>query len=279
MCSKDSVHRRQRLHGVGGARGRGDRARGGLGHQQAAGRGDGDHDRRGAVARQAAHAVLVHDGRAAPVEALARLDHRARDRDRLGGVEQRVGAGGDVSGELDVGIAAVADVADDRARGVLAEAVAVKLAAHEAHRFDRRGVAELRVLAVGGAEQVPGGLGKAGFVVVQHVGGDHVHGGDDVPVPHRDLHAVLAAEALGAADVAVRAHVDHGLLVGVDAGASEDEEIVVHVSPGVVVARGFMVHDGRRTGVAGDSTATAGRPTPPASRSRRVYAAGAGMYS
>ena len=77
------IDRRQRLHGVGGAGRRGDRARRRLRHHEAERGDDRDDDRRGAVAGQAADAVLVDHGAGGPLQAIAGLDHRTGERQHL----------------------------------------------------------------------------------------------------------------------------------------------------------------------------------------------------
>jgi hypothetical protein len=83
---------------------------------------------------------------------------------------------------------------------------------------------------------VPRGFRQAGFVVVQQLRFHHVHGRDDVPLIHAHLYPVLAAEALGTTDIAVIAHINHGLLIGINPEAPEVQKMVVHGSSGVVVA-------------------------------------------
>ena len=63
------------LHGIGGPGRRSDRPARGLGDAEARSRYDGDHDRRSAIARKAANAVLVEDQPLAPVEGLPRILH------------------------------------------------------------------------------------------------------------------------------------------------------------------------------------------------------------
>ena len=89
-------------------------------------------------------------------------------------------------------------------------------------------MAEVRLLTLHGAQQQPGRLGEARLVVVEKIGAHHVYGGDDVALAATDLYAVLAAESLGAADVAIVAHVHDRLLIGINAQATEIEEVVVH---------------------------------------------------
>ena len=62
----------QHFHGVGGTGRRGDRARGGLGNGQPVRRHDRDDDHRGAVARNAADAMLVDDDRVSAISIACR---------------------------------------------------------------------------------------------------------------------------------------------------------------------------------------------------------------
>jgi hypothetical protein len=72
-----------------------------------------------------------------PSPAVAHVDHRPRQRDGLVEVEAVAGAGGDEGGQVQVGVAARRDVADDGAKGIAIEAVAVDLGADMAERIER----------------------------------------------------------------------------------------------------------------------------------------------
>lgn len=69
---------------------------------------------------------------------------------------------------------------------------------------------------------------QAGLVVMQQFRPDHVHSGDYAPLIHAHLYPVLAAEAFGTADIAVLAHINHGLLIGIDPESPEVQKMVVH---------------------------------------------------
>jgi hypothetical protein len=141
------IDRGQHLHRVRRAgRGR-DRARRGLGHRQPAGRDDGHDEQRRAVARQAADAMFVHDPVAAPVQPFPHVDHRPRQRDGLVEIEAVARAGGDEGGQVQVGVAAGRDVADDGAKGTGIEAVAVDLGTDMAERLEDRRMADGQPLA------------------------------------------------------------------------------------------------------------------------------------
>src|SRR5690606_2827967 len=84
------VHLGQHFHGVGGAGGGGDGAARGLGAQQAKGGDDGHHDHRGAVAGDAADAVLVHHPALPPVEFLAGIDHGSGEAEDFVPVQARL---------------------------------------------------------------------------------------------------------------------------------------------------------------------------------------------
>ena len=129
------IHLRQHFHGVGGAGRRGDGAAGGLGDQHAVRGDDRHHQHRGAVARDAADAVLVDDQRLIPVEPLAGFapwrgsgySTSSRSRSALPGGDQE-------RRHLGLGVAVVGDVADDGLEVVLGEPLAVDLAPHRIHR-------------------------------------------------------------------------------------------------------------------------------------------------
>ena len=89
-------------------------------------------------------------------------------------------------------------------------------------------MAESRLRTLAGAEQMPRRFRQADLVVMQQLRPDHVHGGDDAPLIHAHLYPVLAAEALGTADIAVLAHINHGLLIGINPEAPKVQKMVVH---------------------------------------------------
>ena len=103
---------------------------GGLGEGDAVGGDDGHDDHAGAIARDAADAVLVRHQGLAPVELLAAVDHGPRQGQDLVALQPDLGAGDHEGGHLDLGIAVGDDVPGDG--GVLRclQALAVDLAMH-----------------------------------------------------------------------------------------------------------------------------------------------------
>jgi hypothetical protein len=91
------------------------------------GGGDGHDDRGGAISKEPAHAVLVHDLRAAPRQAVAGLDHGAGQAHRLVEIELGAGAGGDERGDVQVRATPAHDVTDDGSHGLEPQALAVHL--------------------------------------------------------------------------------------------------------------------------------------------------------
>jgi hypothetical protein len=228
----DAAHRRQvqvdgreRLHHIGRTGRRSDGARRGLGHHHAACRDDGHHQQRGAVARQSADAMLVQHGRGAPVEALSDVDHGARQRHGLVQVEPTAGADRHERGHVDVGKAPAADVFHERAQRGVVQPAAMHLVAQVRQRIEDRRVPHHQLFALGGAHQVPGRLRQRDLVAAQPVSAHLVQDREQMAPVGDHLHLRLRLEALGPTDIAIAAHVHHGLLVGVDTGAAGPQMI------------------------------------------------------
>ncbi len=211
------LHIRQHLHGVGGAGGRGDGARRRLGKHQPIGRHDGHHQHRGAVARNAADAVLVDHQRRLPVKPPAAGHHGFGEEIDLFAVQLAAVAGDHERGQLDLGIAVAGDVAHDRGELFAAQPLAVDLAKQRRHGHRRLGLRNRGGMAVGHIE-----LGKGVFrhteLTAAHDGGvvHHVERGQDAVAIGVHLHLGERLEALGPVDRAVSVEVGHVLVVRVD---------------------------------------------------------------
>ena len=96
--------------------------------------------------------MFVNDEVTAPVQPFAHVDHRARQRDGLVEIEAVARAGGDEGGQVQIGVAAGRDVADDGAEGTAIEAVAVDLGTDMAERIEHRRMADGEPLARLGAK-------------------------------------------------------------------------------------------------------------------------------
>ena len=113
---------------------------------------DRHHDHRGAVAGNAADAMLVDDDGAVPFQLGAGLGHGARQRQHFAaGHEAR--RADEEGGDLHVGIAVMRDVVDDAGKLGVAERVSLDLGAHGIEAFRRRRRRH--------ADQAAGGLGEA----------------------------------------------------------------------------------------------------------------------
>ncbi|EWS57058.1 hypothetical protein X551_00192 [Methylibium sp. T29] len=220
------IDRGEHLHRVGGA-GRGcDRARRCLGHRQPAGGDDRHDEQRRAVAGQAADAMLVDDQVAAPVEAFAHVDHRPCQRYGLVEVEVVAGTGGDEGRQVQVRVAACGDVADHGAECAIVESVAIHLRANMAQRFEDRGVRDLQRFARQRMQCRPRRLRQAGHAMSEPGAVHDTERGHDAGRAGAQFDARLRREALGAADGAIAPHVDHRLLVGVDARAPGAQRVL-----------------------------------------------------
>ena len=150
-------------------------------------------------------------------------DHGARQPDHLFEIERIGRAGRDEGRQVDVLEAAGGDVVDDLLEGVIAQPVAIDLAAHMAEGFERRRMADRDGVARLELQFGPGIFGKPDLALAQHVGGDDIERGDDGLAAMRHQHAVLRGEAFRAADMAVGAHIDMGLVQRFDAHAPGGE--------------------------------------------------------
>ena len=135
-CRDDLLHLvdaeidpRQHLHRVGGARRRGDGARGRLGDRQPVRRDDRHNDHGRAIARDAADAMLVDDDRPVPFELRSGLGHRMGQSEKLVARHETGGADQERR-DLHVGIAIVREVIDDRADFRRAQRAALDFGAH-----------------------------------------------------------------------------------------------------------------------------------------------------
>ena len=161
--------------------------------------------------------MFVGDRRAPPGDALARVDHRPRQIDGFLKVHTSAGAGAQEGRDVQVGVTTRRDVADDRVERLRVEPVAMDLRAHRAQRIERRGVRHADAIARRGAQGLPCTDRHAGLAGSQQVGVHDVERRDDAPLTQGHFQARLGFEALGTADMAVAAHVDHVLLMRVDA--------------------------------------------------------------
>lgn len=86
----------------------------------------------------------------------------------------------------------------------------------EAFRLHGVGMFDIDVIARIGAECVPGGFRQAGVVLPEQIGMHHVERCEQALSIHSNVHAGSGCETFRLADMAVRAHVDDVLAVGVD---------------------------------------------------------------
>ena len=172
--------------------------------------------------------MLVGDRAATPVHAVADLDHRARQVDGLLQVHAPAGAGAQEGRDVHVGVAACGDITDDGVERFGIEPMAIDLGAHCAQRVERRRVRHRDVVVLGSPEGLPGAGRQAGLARCQQVGVDHVEGRDDALPTQAHFQSCLGFEALGTADMAVAAHVDHMLLQRVDAQQTQMQTGGVH---------------------------------------------------
>jgi hypothetical protein len=203
----------ERLHRVGRARRRGDCAGRRLGHDEAVRCDDRDDNRGGSIARQPADAVLVYDDRRIPAQAVADLDHGARQVGCLILVKRQGGARRQEGGEMHIGVAAGDNVFDDCRESGRIEAIAVDAPAHACQRFERGGMRDLNGLAVRDAKDRPGGLRERDLVERdQLVALDLEEGCLHLSAAARDENLRACGKTLRTADMAVCAH-DHDRLM------------------------------------------------------------------
>ena len=216
-------------------------ARRGLRHGEPAGRDDRDDDRGGPVARQAADAVLVHDGRCAPIQALSHGDHGAGESNDLGAVKSARRAGGNERGQLDIGIASGHNIAHDFSEFGVVEPPAVNFGANVAQRIEWPGMADSDGGTLNRTEPGPGYLRQGRFTWSQEVARDAVERRNDRGATDGHTNARVGREALGPADVAVASHIDNRFLMGVDAEALEAQCVWTCRHSISILLQGFTV--------------------------------------
>ncbi|MNJ45178.1 hypothetical protein D3C77_402630 [compost metagenome] len=214
------VDRGQGLHGVGGSGRRGDGARRGLWHDQAAGGEDGHHDRRGPVARQAADAVLVHDDVRRPAQAVADVHHGAGERHELGVVERKHRGGGQKGREMDGRVASSRHILDDPLDRALVQPRSIDPATNAGHGLDGRSVAHRDGIARCHLQKSPSLFRERRLVEAEDVPVHLVQGGVDFPASGREQHLGAGRQALRAADGAVAPHQNYRFVLGVKAEAA-----------------------------------------------------------
>ena len=245
------LHIGQHLHGVGGARRRGDRPRRGLGAQQAMRCHDGHHQHRGAVARNAADAVLVDHLRGTPVEPAAGVDHGFGQVVDLFAVELAPVGGHHKGGQLDLGIVVLRNVLHDGVKVLAPEPLAVDLAKQRFHRGRWLGLGHPGLVAVFDSQQRKRVFRQADLAAADDaLVVDHIERGHHMPAVGADLHLGEGLKAFGAVDRAVAVQVDHVLAVGVDGDAPQAQRggMAVARSGGVASRRS---HPRKRGGFQG----------------------------
>jgi hypothetical protein len=179
--------------------------------------------------------VLVHHQRTAPIDAVADSDHGFCERDRLRQVQAIAGAGGDERSEVQVRVAARRDVRDDRAELGVAEGVAIDLGPDMAERIQRWRMGDRDRLARLRTQRCPRRLGQTGDVLGQPLTVDDTERRHDASAAGRQLHSCLGRETFRSTDRTIAPHVDHRLLVGVDARAPRLQRV-----PGLLCAASFV---------------------------------------
>ncbi|MNZ57054.1 hypothetical protein D3C78_750210 [compost metagenome] len=183
---------------------------------------DRHHQHRGAVAGDAADAVLVDHRVLVPVEAAADAGHRIGEEVHLLAVQLALVGGDHEGGQLDLRIAVRGDVADDAAEVLAIQALAGDLAVQGGNRRRRLGLGDGRRVAVGHAELGEGVLGQAQLAAVDDGGVvDHVEAGEDAPTVGAHLDLGQRLEPLGAVHAAVAVQVGDVLAVGIDGDAAQ----------------------------------------------------------
>ncbi len=120
---------------------------------------------------------------------------------------------------MQVRVMARRDVGDDGAELGIAQGIAVDLGPDMAERIQRRCMGHRDQLARLRPQRRPCRFGQASDVLGQPIPIDDAERRHDAAAAGRQLHARLGRETLRPADRAVAPHVDHRLLMGVDAGA------------------------------------------------------------
>src|SRR6476661_4870081 len=104
--------------------------------------------------------MFVENGRSGPTETLACVDHRASQCDGFVAVERKGGTSGDEGRKMDIGVAALDDVADDGQERRGFEAVSVDAPPYAGEGFDWRYMAGADCTAFVHAKPLPGNLRK-----------------------------------------------------------------------------------------------------------------------
>ena len=209
----------QCLHGVRGAGRRGDGARGRLGHHQTVGCDDRDHDRRGPVARQSTNAVLVHDHRHVPRQAVPDVDHRCGQVDGLLLIQRQGRTGGQECGQVHVRVASRGDVLDDRLQGGRIEPVAIDASSHVCQGVQARRMGDLDGRALRDAQAFPRGLGQRRLAGRHQIAIGLIKHRQDLSPPRREQDLGAGAQTFGAADMAIGSHDRDRLVLGMQAQA------------------------------------------------------------
>ncbi len=165
--------------------------------------------------------MLVQHRPIAPIQALANGDHGPCQRGRLGVVEAVARAGRDESGKLQVRQPAFHHVLHQGEVLRVVQPCPEHLGADRACR--RRG---FRMPHPGegiahGIEERPRGLRQRHLVEAEPIVDDHVQRRHQRARADVQPHARHRGKAFRAADFAVTVHIDHRLLVGVDAGTGD----------------------------------------------------------
>ena len=79
----------------------------------------------------------------------------------------------------------------------------------------------LNLVPVLRAQLLHGIFGQAGFALFQNIRSHHIQRGDQVFAVQRHLHPRLDFKPFGAANMAIFAHINHGLFIGIDAEAAQ----------------------------------------------------------
>ena len=101
---------------------------------------------------------------------------------------------------MDVRIAPVHDVANDRPEAILAQGMAENAAAQKAQRFNRIQVLDADRIAVLETEARPGGIRKNGFVATDKVRRHGEEGGNDLVSMRAQENARLRGKSFGTAN-------------------------------------------------------------------------------
>jgi hypothetical protein len=177
---------------------------------------------RGAVARNAPDAVLVHHQRLVPVEATAGGDHGFGQEVDLLAVQLGAVAGNHEGGQLDLGIAVAGDVAHDGLEVLASQALAGDFLEQGSDRGRRLGLRQGGGVPVLGPELTESVLRQTQLVAGDDAGVvHHVDAGQDAPAIGAHLDFGQGLEALGPVGFALAVQVHHVLVPGVDGHAPD----------------------------------------------------------